>query len=172
MPDRSTRIPSNSLLSLPAHWLIAATRQDDAVEVLHSRFGFVSTSFLASVQARSTKKLFLVALDCEMVQTTAGLSLARLTVVKESGAVVLDAHVKPPGTLLDTNLRFSGVKVEDIENATFDVSSVREELGKYIDEETVIVGHGLENDLKALRLVHLKVIDTAIVRPSFSPFAQ
>ena len=104
-----------------------------------------------------------------MVQTTAGLSLARLTVVDSNGAVVLDAHVKPPGTLLDTNLRFSGVKVEDIENATFDVHSVREALREYIDEETVIVGHGLENDLKALRLIHPKCIDTAIVC-SFTSF--
>lgn len=105
-----------------------------------------------------------------MVQTTAGLSLARLTVVDSYGEVVLDAHVKPPGTLLDTNLRFSGVKVENIEDATMDIRAVREELGRYIDEETVIVGHGLENDLKALRLIHPKVIDTAIVRPSLLPF--
>lgn len=44
-----------------------------------------------------------------------------------------------------------------------DLKDVRDKLGEILDQETILVGHGLENDLKALRLVHLSVIDTAIV---------
>ena len=32
-----------------------------------------------------------------------------------------------------------------------------------INGQDIVVGHGLENDLKALKIVHLKVVDTAIV---------
>ena len=93
------------------------------------------------------------------------MALARLTVIGEDGNVVLDEHVRPAGSVLDTNLRFSGVREEDIAKAVLDVAGVREALGTFVGPETVIVGHGLENDLKALRLVHLSVIDTAIVSP-------
>lgn len=35
----------------------------------------------------------------------------------------------------------------------------------YIDSETPIIGHGLENDLNALRLCHRTIVDTAILFP-------
>lgn len=79
---------------------------------------------------------------------------------------MLDEHVRPEGNLLDTNTRFSGVRLEHLEGASMDIRGVREALGRIIDEETVLVGHGLENDLKAMRLIHPTCIDTAIVRPS------
>lgn len=91
------------------------------------------------------------------------MSLARLTAIDATGSIILDEKIRPQGTLLDRNVRFSGVKVEDIEGAKLDLRDVREALGKLINEESILVGHGLENDLKALRLVHLNVIDTAIV---------
>jgi len=31
-----------------------------------------------------------------------------------------------------------------------------------LSEKTIIVGHSLENDLRALKLVHKRVIDTAL----------
>jgi RNA exonuclease 1 len=115
----------------------------------------------------------IVALDCELVYTTAGMSLARLTVVDDRGDVVLDEFVRPHGVVLDYNTKFSGVKHEDIEGggknkkepAVLDLQAVRQALGAFISEQTIIVGHGLENDLKALRIVHDRVIDTTAVFP-------
>lgn len=91
------------------------------------------------------------------------MALARLTVIDENGSVILDEKIIPQGSILDRNVRYSGVQEKDIEEAVMDLRAVREALGDLISEETVIVGHGVENDLKALRLVHLNVIDTAIV---------
>lgn len=143
--------------------LISLDTQDKSIEALHSRIPFISTSSLSSVQSPKIPPHDIVALDCELVYTTSGMALARLTVVDSSGLVILDAHVRPHGSVLDLNTRFSGVKQSDVEMAVLDVVTVREELGKLVGVNTIIVGHGLENDLKALRLVHLTVIDTAIV---------
>ena len=35
----------------------------------------------------------------------------------------------------------------------------------YVSTTTIIIGHGLENDLNVLRLIHHHVIDTAILYP-------
>lgn len=91
------------------------------------------------------------------------MSLARLTVVDAMAKVVLDAHVKPQGAVLDLNTRFSGVKPEHLDGVEDDLAAIRDQLGALMDEDTILVGHGLENDLRALRIVHLAVIDTAIV---------
>ncbi|SCV71928.1 BQ2448_4622 [Microbotryum intermedium] len=138
--------------------------QDSAIDVLHSRVGFLETSEFETT-TRSCPALDIVALDCELVYTTSGMSLARLTVIDATGTIILDEHVRPQGTVLDLNTRFSGVQEGDVEEASLDVVGVRTALGILIDQETIIVGHGLENDLKALRCVHRKVIDTAILFP-------
>ena len=107
----------------------------------------------------------LVALDCELFYTTAGMSLARLTVVAQDGDLLLDSHVRPPrsATIVDLNTRYSGIQERDLDKADKDLVAVRDELARWVGEETVLVGHGLENDLNALRLIHKRVIDTAIV---------
>ncbi|BGP40379.1 RNA exonuclease 3 [Rhodotorula kratochvilovae] len=143
--------------------------KDEDVAALHSRVAFVPTSSLRSslFTPDLPPAVDLVALDCELIYTTAGMSLARLTVVSATGATILDEHIRPPPgvAVLDLNTRFSGVQREDLEKAVLDVPGVRRALAQYVDEETIFVGHGVENDLKALRLVHTKVIDTAILFP-------
>jgi hypothetical protein len=42
----------------------------------------------------------------------------------------------------DLNTRFSGLTIEDIENATQDLEATRSELCTIIDENTIIIGHG------------------------------
>ena len=82
--------------------------------------------------------LKLAALDCEMVYTTAGMSLARLTILDAEGEVVLDEFVKPHGMVLDLITRWSGVTERDLEmKAKMDIRKLRREtLGSYINEET------------------------------------
>ncbi|TNY24706.1 Rexo1 protein [Rhodotorula diobovata] len=152
--------------------------KDEDVAALHSRVPFIPTSSLraslSSSASTSSPSSFdlppavdIVALDCEMIYTTAGMSLARVTVVSATGSTLLDEHVRPPPgvAILDLNTRFSGVQSGDIDKAVLDVPGVRRALARFVDEETVFVGHGVENDLKALRLIHEKVIDTAILFP-------
>lgn len=99
------------------------------------------------------------------------MSLARLTVLNEAGQVLYDVHVKPSKGIqvIDLNTRFSGITFEDLDKGEKDLEEVRGELvRRWMGKETVVVGHGVENDLRALRIVHRKVIDTAIVSSSIS----
>lgn len=43
------------------------------------------------------------------------------------------------------------------------IENVQAHLLSIIEENDIIVGHSLENDLKALRLIHLNVVDTSVV---------
>ncbi|KAI9695749.1 MAG: RNA exonuclease 3 [Bogoriella megaspora] len=63
-------------------------------------------------------KLDAVSFDCEMAYTVYGLELVRLTAMAwPSGKQLLDILVRPMGTILDFNSRFSGVWPEDFANA-------------------------------------------------------
>ena len=37
----------------------------------------------------------------------------------------------------------------------------------FINADTILVGHGLENDLRALNLIHSTILDTAVVFPHY-----
>ncbi|WWD05426.1 hypothetical protein V865_003503 [Kwoniella europaea PYCC6329] len=106
-----------------------------------------------------------VAMDCEMIYTTAGISLGRVTIVDENGEILLDELVRQTVPVLDVNTRFSGITSDQLKTAVMDLPAVRAAACMFIGPDTIIVGHGLENDLRALRLLHIKVIDTAFVFP-------
>jgi len=45
------------------------------------------------------------------------------------------------------------------------LEDVHEELKKWVTSKTILVGHSFENDLKVLKLIHLRVLDTAVLYP-------
>jgi RNA exonuclease 1 len=91
--------------------------------------------------------------------------LARATIVDEDGVILLDELVRQTVPILDVNTRFSGIHPGELDTAIMDLAAVRTAACAFIGPDTIIVGHGLENDLRALRLVHCQVIDTAVVFP-------
>lgn len=42
---------------------------------------------------------------------------------------------------------------------------VRKDIARFVGPDTIIIGHGLENDLNAMRLLHSTVVDTALLFP-------
>lgn len=122
-----------------------------------------------------------------MVYTTAGMSLARVSVVDGKGAEVFDELVRMSqgvevmyvisiGCIVltklanaayrsDYNTRFSGIKADEHSKAILDLEGVRRALDSLISADTILVGHALDNDLRALRMVHNRVVDTAILFP-------
>ncbi|XP_054458387.1 RNA exonuclease 1 homolog [Anoplopoma fimbria] len=105
------------------------------------------------------------ALDCEMCYTKQGLELTRVTVIDSELKVIYDTFVKPESKVVDYNTRFSGVTEEDLESATITLRDVQAVLLSMFSAESILIGHSLESDLLALKLIHSTVVDTAIVFP-------
>ncbi|XP_036378227.1 RNA exonuclease 1 homolog [Megalops cyprinoides] len=105
------------------------------------------------------------ALDCEMCYTKQGLELTRVTVINSELKVIYDTFVKPDSKVVDYNTRFSGVTEEDLESTTITLRDVQAVLLSMFSAESILIGHSLESDLFALKLIHSTVVDTAIVFP-------
>jgi len=129
-----------------------------------------------------------VCIDGEMGYTVYGLELIRLTATSwPTGAPLFDVLVRPMGPILDLNSRYSGVWPKDMATAlpwsdsTPDEITVegaksklrivpspaaaRSLLFSHLSPATPLIGHGLENDLNAIRMIHPVIIDTALLYP-------
>ncbi|MCJ1374433.1 RNA exonuclease 3 [Loxospora ochrophaea] len=132
-----------------------------------------------------------ICLDCEMGYTTLGMELIRLTATSwPTGKDVLDLLVRPLGEVLDLNSRFSGIRPNDFSIAkpyqddcvtrdalgesneamewprTVDSPVVaRDLLFRCLTPKTPLIGHALENDLNATRIIHPTIVDTVVCFP-------
>uniref|UniRef100_A0A3Q3X6D2 Exonuclease domain-containing protein n=1 Tax=Mola mola TaxID=94237 RepID=A0A3Q3X6D2_MOLML len=104
-------------------------------------------------------------LDCEMCYTIHGLELSRVTLVNSGLQVVYDTFVRPDSEVIDYNTRFSGISEEDVKGIHTSLKEVQETLLSFINADTILIGHGLETDLCALKLLHWTVVDTSVVFP-------
>lgn len=123
-----------------------------------------------------------VCFDCEMGYTTRGMELIRLTATSwPDGRKTVDVLVRPLGEILDLNSRFSGVWPKDFASAApHSMSSTtaaghfelvespfaaRALLFSHLTPTTPLIGHALENDLNAVRIIHPCIIDSVLLYP-------
>lgn len=135
------------------------------------------------------------ALDCEMCFTGCGLELAKVTIIRSDGNLQYESFVRPERDIVDYNTRFSGITEKDLNiqsnygmrrastasnssasstgsnsyqpRTVKTLQEVQKDLLKFIFEDTILIGHSIENDLKALKLIHRSIIDTSIVFPHY-----
>ncbi|KAF8846660.1 hypothetical protein BDZ45DRAFT_637958, partial [Acephala macrosclerotiorum] len=129
-----------------------------------------------------------VCIDGEMGYTVYGLELIRLTATSwPDGEELFDVLVRPMGPILDLNSRYSGVWPKHMAEAppwadnppnrsstkpyngklpiVDSPAKARSLLFSVLSPKTPLIGHGLENDLNATRLIHPTIIDTALLFP-------
>ena len=113
--------------------------------------------------------------DCEMCETaTDTRALVGVSVVDETGEVLLKTLVKPPGKILDLRRDITGLKEKDVLAAKKTLSDVQDEIVRLCVPGTVLVGHSLMYDLNSLKIDHQPVVDTALLfrfkdRPRSTP---
>ncbi|XP_055844767.1 putative RNA exonuclease pqe-1 isoform X2 [Episyrphus balteatus] len=131
------------------------------------------TDFVHTEPRRRMKKNFsedevkIYALDCEMSYTGFGMEVTKVTVVSYNGVPVYESIVHPRSEVGDYNTRFSGVSEKDFApgSEARTLETVQNDLLDLIDADDILIGHALENDLRSLRIVHKRIVDTAIIYP-------
>jgi DNA polymerase III epsilon subunit-like protein len=110
-------------------------------------------------------------LDCEMVLTSMGSELARITLIqmksfdddKLETTTILDALVKPENPVKDYLTRHSGITSRLLDPVTTRLQQIQVALRRFLRPSDILVGHSLENDLMAAHFVHPRVIDTSLI---------
>ena len=105
------------------------------------------------------------AIDCEMAWTTVGMSLIRISVVRVDGCLVYDEFVKPEEDVIDYGTEIHGITEKEVAKASKVLLDVQNDLLEFIHAESILVGHGLDNDLRVLKIIHKRVIDTSYLFP-------
>ncbi|XP_043945433.1 RNA exonuclease 5 [Protopterus annectens] len=107
----------------------------------------------------------LFGLDCEMCLTENGSELARISVVDAGGCCVMDELVKPKARIINYLTRFSGITRKMLRHVKTRLKDVQDRLKQLLPTDAVLVGHSLENDLRALQMIHHNIIDTSLLYP-------
>ncbi|XP_054088226.1 putative exonuclease GOR [Zeugodacus cucurbitae] len=130
-------------------------------------------NFVRTTSGPQSAEAKVYVLDCEMSYTASGLAATKVTVIDFDGQLVYEHFVRPIADVVDYNTRFSGVRARDVYRRNKNVKTLRQvqrDLLKIIDANTILIGHGLENDLRVLRILHKTVVDTSIVFPHYNGF--
>lgn len=131
-----------------------------SISQLRRQFGISNDS---NIQKKRAEKIKAIGLDCEMCYTNKGFEMMKVSISDfKTEKPLLNSIVHPDGDLIiDLNSHVSGVDEIPTSALTFDELLVK--LAELTDENTIIVGHGLENDLNVLRLIYPLIVDTAII---------
>jgi RNA exonuclease 1 len=113
-----------------------------------------------------------IAIDCEMCETkdpVTGASnhkaLCRLSVVNAVNPeeVLIDTLVKPDWPVVNHRTWVNGIGKDHLNEVQFTLQHAQAFMMALCSEETVIIGHALQNDLAALKMEHHCNVDSALL---------
>lgn len=150
-------------MSLPTHDF---TKRDSQLTAKY--LSFASTPPVSHGQQGRFR---VVTLDCEMAGVIGGKNEVILVCAADyfTGAVLLNRLVSPTEKVIGWRTSIHGVSKSAMQTAIsqgqalFGWEQARHELWKLIDDHTILVGHALQHDLDVLRMIHLRVVDSAIL---------
>lgn len=160
-----------------AEWehLVQLTRQHQQFERLFcfpkNELGWVSTS---SKKKKTHYKI--VAIDCEMCVTRLkgskerfSSALCRVSAIDGENMlqnILSDflVHQPEPGYhLVDTKTDIHGITPRQIAECKITMKQAQKKMLKYVNKDTIVVGHSVYGDLASMRIKHRRVIDTALI---------
>lgn len=129
------------------------------------------SAFRQTPPALGQPKRKVVAIDCEMVGLWKNTDCVALVCAVDvlTGETLLNTYVDPVSKVLAWRSTVSGVTRQSMSEAIEQGQALRgwvaarEALWEFIDAETIIVGHALQNDLNVLGIFHPRIVDTAIL---------
>ena len=164
-----TPVPAN-LLKADWNTLVVKTQSNPRFQE-EFNFQIDSTWITAKMAAEWSVNLpRVIAIDCEMCVTEDPVtrekdrySLIRLSVVNgfEPSQILIDTLVNPAMPIFDCKTDIHGISEEKIKAVDFSIRHAQAFLFNICSTDTIIVGHGVHNDLRALRFNHSNVIDTS-----------
>lgn len=104
-----------------------------------------------------------IAMDCEMCETQDPVTgsknhraLCRISIVNgdDPKDVLLDTLVKPAWPVTNYRTWVNGIEKQHLENVQFTIRHAQAFMMALCSEETVMIGHAVNNDLAAIRMVH------------------
>jgi len=115
----------------------------------------------------------MVSIDCEMVVCEDNeKEVVRVCAVGSDCQTLLDELVLPSKEVKDYLTNITGVSANDLEGVTVTQADAQNLVMKLLTPGTILVGHSLYHDLRALKIDHKRVIDTSLVfRDSSWPVA-
>ncbi|KAI5080556.1 hypothetical protein GOP47_0003739 [Adiantum capillus-veneris] len=106
----------------------------------------------------------MISLDCEMVDCdnkTKG--LVRVCAIDAEYKLLVDMLVKPERPVIDYLTPITGISEADLTDVTCSFYEAQTAVLKLLNSDTILVGHSLHNDLKALKIDHPRLIDTSFL---------
>ncbi|CAK9435514.1 uncharacterized protein LODBEIA_P02410 [Lodderomyces beijingensis] len=103
------------------------------------------------------------ALDCEFCKANDVSVLTRISLVDFDGDVVFDELVKPTEEITDYVTRYSGITEELLKDVVTTISDAQDLFLRHVHSEDILVGHSLESDLRVMKILHKKIVDTSII---------
>jgi DNA polymerase III epsilon subunit-like protein len=133
-----------------------------------------SNTSTSTVGEDGNDRSLILAMDCEMVTTTSGSEVARISIVDRVGKVVYDQLVLPSNKVVDYNTKYSGITEDQLRSVTLTFDEAQQQVRALVTQDAYLVGHSLESDLQVLKLVHRNIVDTSILfpHPKGWPFKQ
>lgn len=112
-----------------------------------------------------------IVLDCELIETTVCTSeLAFITAIDFlTGEILINSYVTPTAPVTNWLTPVSGITQEKMDTAIAEgnvfVSNAdaRGALRKFLNRDTVLIGHALQHGLRTLRLIHGRIVDTSVI---------
>lgn len=79
--------------------------------------------------------------------------------------MIYDQLVKPSNPITNYHTDKSGITEALLKDVATTLPDVQARFLELVPAEAILVGHALENDLKALKVVHMRCIDTGALYP-------